>query len=93
MDIKTEAAIIGANGNYENIVIAYVITTLKNGQDCIFSYDACREAINADRGINLVNARRGKISRATKYLNNERLRYNNDTQAEEVNDSEFLLSS
>ena len=89
---ETEAAIVWVNGNHERVFVAFVITTLKNGQDCTFSYSSCREAINADREVNLVNARDGKISRAKKYLNNDELRYNDYTSVKEVNNSEFLLS-
>lgn len=87
---SSEAAIIGFNGN-EEFLVAYITTTLKNGQSCNFSHACSKEAINADREVNLINAQEGKISRAMKYLNNEHLRYS-DTQAKEVNDSEFLLS-
>jgi hypothetical protein len=81
--MKTTAAIVE-----DGHLIAFVTTALKNGSDIIFAYDFCDEKIDANRSINLVNARRAKISRAKKYHN-----FNNRFKrwAQEVNPSEFLI--
>ena len=98
MDIKIEdksqAAIIFVNEvNDDPRVIAFVKTALKNGQDCAFSYTCCEEWINANRDVNLVSARNGKISRAKKYLQPDDNYSWHVGSANEVNEGEFLLSS
>lgn len=53
------------------------------------AYQTSREAINADREVNLVNAFTVKASNAKKWA--DRKHYT-DTVATKVNDGEYLLS-
>lgn len=71
-------------------LIATVKTNLKNGTAIEYSYSKCKEAINADREFNLVNAQSGKISRAKKYMKD----YNYcENWATEINPGEFFVQS
>ena len=68
-------------------IIAKVSTDLKNGAEVEYAYNSTKEAINANREVNLVNAKWGKISRAKKWASQD---FDCDT-AKEVNPSEFLI--
>lgn len=69
----------------DNVVIAETETELKNGSTVRYAFNVCKEAINADRKYNLVNARIAKISRAKKYQNKTQ------EYAKEINSAEFLI--
>ena len=69
-----------------NTVIALVSTELKNGAEVEYSFNSTAEAINADREVNLVNAKWGKISRAKKWAKEY-----TDSVGVEVNTAEFLI--
>jgi cupin superfamily acireductone dioxygenase involved in methionine salvage len=81
--MKTRAALIKNNELY-----AHIDTELKSGTKVKASYKTCKEAINANRELNLVDAVTLTVSRAQKYLNEY-----TETFATEINDSEneFLL--
>ena len=51
----------------DDSLIATVQTDLPAGASVRYSWQRCAEAIDANREFNLVNARRGKISRAKKW--------------------------
>jgi len=70
---------------------AIVSTDLKNGCVVEYSHFRSKEAINADREYNLVNARKGKISRAKKYMQ-YRLQCSS-IHGEEINPGEFYIES
>ena len=86
--MKSKAAIV-QNGE----VIAFVETSLKNGDRCRYAFFATKESINANRDLNLVNARDAKISRANKYLKLEKENFALvNRSAKEINEAEFLIS-
>lgn len=73
----------------DDSLIATVQTDLPAGASVRYSWQRCAEAIDANREFNLVNARRGKISRAKTWQKN-------DLYADsgvEINPGEFYLSS
>ena len=53
----------------ENEIVAFVKTDLKSGASVKYSTQISKEALNADREFNLINASAGRISKAKKYLN------------------------
>lgn len=61
-----------------------------SGADVKFGTLTCSEAINADRDVNLINARTGKISNAAKW-DAVWARTEDGRFASEVNPGEFLI--
>ncbi len=83
--VKTKAFIISRNR-----VIATCETELDNNSEIRFAYLVAKEQINANFDYNLVNAKKGKISRAKKWDNNK----NFDVDfASEINHADFHIIS
>lgn len=72
--------------NSRNEVIAYTEKHYKSGLEVAWSYDSCEESINADRELNLVNRKYGKISNAKKWK-----KECGEDFAVEINEDEFLV--
>jgi hypothetical protein len=79
----SKAYIISQGG----IPLAVCTTNLKNGEKILWSYQTVTEKINANRELNLVNARHGKISRSKKWKKFEFDLYS----ADEINNGEFFV--
>ena len=75
--------------NSRNEIIATIDTQIKSGSLVEYSSTTCKEEINANRELNLVNTRTGRISRARKYLNSKNAML--AQHAIEINESEFLI--
>jgi len=76
-----------------NEVVAIIDTVLapsRRGEAVLYSRLTCAEAINADRSVNLVNARAGKISSAKKWVQRAAT-IENISIAREVNPGEFQI--
>jgi hypothetical protein len=68
-------------------VIAETLETIKSGTTVQYSFASVEEAINANRELNLVNARSAKISNAKKWHKEAQ----NAPTAKQINSGEFLI--
>lgn len=58
---------------------------------CLYGWERCKDALNANREWNLANARKGKVSNAAKWQNWEARHDVLLPVADEMNEREFFL--
>jgi len=76
---------------FEGSVIAEVETDLRAGKVVRFSNQKCRDRLKAGRDFSLVNAAKGRISRAVKWSHNKYYHLYQYTEATEINPGEFYI--